>query len=227
MLSIQGNQRRILVVVIALAFVAGVFGSLAMTRVTAQEPSPRTQYESFDLSTPEVAVQTFVDAFHQRDYAGLFLMFAPQTQTEWQGSISAFNIDQIIDPIATDKLLDNFAFGFNHTETEHSPHLNDYLFDSIMLLSEEWDAFLIDLRGDVEILRSEDNTIPAYDDPELANDDETPLSVVDVITAVEGVEGEVTFRMVPTPSGRWQVMQVILSGGDEELLPWSVVSESE
>jgi hypothetical protein len=226
MLSIQRNQQRILVVV-ALAFFAGVLGTLTITRVTAQETPSRTQYESFDLSTPEVAVQTFVDTFQRRDYAGLFLIFAPQTQTAWQRSISVFNLDQLIDPSAVDKLLDNFAVGFNHTQVEHSSDLNDYLFDTIMLLAEESDAFLIDLRGDVEILRSEDNTIPAYDDPELANDDEAPLPVVDVITSVEGVEGEVTFRMVPTPSGRWQVMQVILPGGDEELLPWSVVSEGE
>ena len=54
-----------------------------------------------------------------------------------------------------------------------------------------------------------------------------PLPVVDVITSVEGIDGEVIFRTVPTPSGHWQVMQVIVPGGDEDLLPWSVVREDE
>lgn len=210
------------IMIIGMSFAAGVFAILTMMQVSAQENSFRTQYDSFDLSKPEAAVMTFVDAFQQRDYAGLFLIFAPQAQIAWQRSISAFNFSNIVDPKSADQLFDNLTYGFNHTQEEHGANLTDYIFDSIMLFAEEQDAFLVDLRGDVQILRTEDNTIPAYDDPEADSEDETPLPVVDVIASVEGIEGEVTFRMVPTPSNRWQVMQVIVPGGDEKMLPWSI-----
>jgi hypothetical protein len=225
-MSLLRNQQRI-VVVLALGFVLGAFGALTVASVTAQETAPRTQYESFDLNTPEAAVQTFVDTFQQRDYAGLFLILAPQSQLAWGQVFTRFSFERIIAPEAVDALMDSIDFGFNHTETEHSPQVTSYLFDDIMLFAEEHDAFLIDLRGEVQILRSEDNTIPAFHHAEENDEDETPLPVVDVITSVEGIEGEVAFRMVPTPSGRWQVMQVSVPGGDKEWLPWSVVMEDE
>jgi hypothetical protein len=226
MVSTLRNQQRIWVG-LALGFVLGMVGARSMTSVNAAQDAPRTQYESFDLSTPEAAVQTFVDTFQQRDYAGLFLILAPQSQIAWGQVFTRFSFERIIAPEAVDALMDSIDFGFNHTETEHSPQVTSYLFDDIMLFAEEHDAFLIDLRGEVQILRSEDNTIPAFHHAEEDDEDETPLPVEDVITSVEGIEGEVTFRMVPTPSGRWQVMQVIVPGGDEERLPWSVVVEGK
>lgn len=189
---------------------------------SAQDVQPRTQYESFDLSTPEKAVTTFVDLFHQRDYAGLFLIFAPQTQHMWFAYLQRFDAGKIVNPGVVDALLDEALFGFNHTEAEHGPSLIDYLFDSIMVFAEERDAFIIDLRGNVEILRTEEATIPSYGDPEDSSDnDAADLPVVDVITSVEGIRDEVTFRMVPTPSGRWQVLQIRVPGGDERDMPWS------
>ncbi len=225
MMSDLKRQRWIAGSTVVLLFVL-LFGHIAATQLRAQDTPPRTQYESFDLSTPEAAVRTFVDLFQRRDYAGAFLIFAPQTQSAWRRGISMFDFDALIQPDAGDELFDNIAIGFNHTQVEHSVDVTNYLFDSIMLFAEERDAFLIDLRGDVEILRQEDTTIEAYDDPEDGDDDETPLPAVDVIASVEGIQGEVSFRMVPTPSGRWQILQVIVPGGDEEVMPWSVVSES-
>lgn len=209
-----------------------VFASLLVLLIVpfaesnAQDSSPRTQYESFDLSTPENAVTTFVELFHQRDYAGLFLVFAPQTQQAWYGWIQRFEMGKIVNPGIVDVLIDERMFGFNHTETEHGPVLTNYLFDSVMLFAEERNAFLIDLRGNVEILRSEDSTMPPYGDAEDSSDnDAEDLPVVNVVTSVEGIADEVIFRMVPTPSGRWQVYQVLVPGGDERDIPWSASTE--
>ena len=194
---------------------------LSVGSVLTAQDAPRTYYDSLDLSTPEAAVQTFVDAFQRRDYAGVFLIFAPQTQLYWIGQIQRFGEDNVVDPKAADAVREGFTFGFNHTEAEHSPNLDNYLFDEVMLLAEEYDGFLIDLRGVVEIVRSEDTTIPPYGHAEDTDDDETPLPAVNVFTTVEGIDGEVIFRMVQSPSGRWQVLQVIEPGGDESMLPWS------
>jgi hypothetical protein len=210
------------------AFFVALMLVVFAVQVSAQQAEPRTQYEAFDLSTPEAAVQTFVDTFHKRDYAGLFLIFAPETQMAWRRALSVFRFEYLVDPSAVDAFMDAFAVGFDHSDVEHSPDLSNYLFDQVMLFAEESDTFLIDLRGDVDILRSEETTIPARNDPEDVHDDDNPpLPAVNVITSVEGIDGEVTFRMVPTPSGRWQVLQVIVPGGDEEIMPWSVVPEDE
>ncbi|MBE2182233.1 MAG: hypothetical protein IAE89_02295 [Anaerolineae bacterium] len=195
-----------------------------LNEVAAQDAQPRTQYESFDLNTPENAVTTFVDSFHQRDYAGLFLIFAPQTQRAFSSHFSQLKFDRLIHPAYTEALRDALEFGFDHSETEHSPDLSPYLFDQIMLFAEAHEAFLIDLRGNIEILRREEIMIPRYRNAE-SNDDDDELPAVDVITSVEGIAEEVSFRMVQSPSGRWQVMQVIVPGGDEEVMPWSVSTE--
>lgn len=76
-----------------------------------------------------------------------------------------------------------------------------YVFDRIMLVADRHDAFLIDLSGPVSLEGSESS---------------------DVVATVEGVEGEIVIRMTESPSGNWRVHQVIVPGGDEELIPWSV-----
>ncbi len=80
-----------------------------------------------------------------------------------------------------------------------------YVFDQMMMIADEHDAYLVDLSGDV-----------AVGEESAAGDD------VEVSTVVEGIDGEVRFRMVQSPSGRWRVLQVIVPGGDEDLIPWSV-----
>lgn len=202
--------RRILSVVVLFLLV------LSVTLVTAQDML-RTQYESFDLSTPEAAVFTFVDRFQSRDYVGLFMIFAPQTQIAVDRSFVNFALDNLIQAeTGLAEMVDAYTVGFDHKETEHGPFANT-MFDEIMLYAEERDAFLIDLRGEVEILRSEESTI---------QDDDEEFTAVDVFASVEGIDSEVTFRMVQSPSGRWRVLQVITPGGDERFLPWAVSDES-
>jgi hypothetical protein len=202
---------------------------LVSSLVYAQDAAPRTQYESFDLSTPEAAVITFIDLFQNRDYAGLFLILAPEAQSDWYAAINRFRYEFIIYASASEGLIDAMGevIGFDHTETEQHANNIPYLFDSVMLYAEEQDAFPIDLRGQVEILRTEESTVPAPSSAEDSDDDETPLPAIDVIVSTED-QGELRLRMVQVPSGRWRVYQVIVPGGDEQRLPWAVkASESE
>jgi hypothetical protein len=192
----------------------------------AQEATePRTQYESFDLSTPEAAVTTFIDLFQSRDYAGAFLIFAPESQGAWQSAINLIAVERIIQVESREQVMDALGeiIGFDHTETEQGVTNSPYLFDTIMLYAEQTNAFLIDLRGEVEIVGTEDSTVLPRRNAEDTSDDESPLPAVDVIVATD--QGEIRFRMVQVPSGRWRVYQVIVPGGDEEMLPWAVKVE--
>jgi len=80
-----------------------------------------------------------------------------------------------------------------------------YIFDEFMMIADRNDAYLIDLSGDVTL--GEESHV---------GDD------VEVSSVVEGIDGEVRFRLTQSPSGRWRVYQVIVPGGDETAIPWSV-----
>ncbi len=175
------------------------------------ETIPRTYYESLALDTPELAVETFVDAFQKDNFEALYLIFAPNTQRQITNSINLLQYQDFVkatdyeeaNEIASDSVQSRPLNEWEHMTT-------GYRFDSLMLVARQHSAFLIDLSGHVSILRTVD----------FVDDDGKVFA--DVITDVEGIDGEVVFRMEQAPSGRWRVGQVILPGGDEDRVPWSV-----
>ena len=182
---------------------------------TEDEPVARTYYESLVLDTPETAVETFVDAFQRDDFETLYLIFAPNTQMRITNSLSLLQYQDFVKvndyegayEIASDSVQFKMLDEWEHMTT-------GYRFDSMMLVAKQHSAFLIDLSGDVSILRTEE-----FGDGER--------SFSDVITTVSGIEGEVVFRMKQAPSGRWRVRQVIVPDGNEEQIPWSVPTDEE
>jgi hypothetical protein len=96
-------------------------------------------------------------------------------------------------------------------EVEFFEHRNTaYYFDFLMLSAKQHSALYIDLDGEVIIQETRESEHARYG------------PITDVVTSVDGIEGQVIFRMVQAPSGRWRVLQVILPGGNEEMLPWAV-----
>lgn len=168
-------------------------------------PRPRTYYETLDLSNPEAAINTFSDAFRRDDYFTVYLVLDELAQRKFVEQFRLFRYESLYNITyqeAVEADIPLFTLGFG--STEHVPD-SIFIFDDLMLAVAKHDAFLIDLRGNLSILRS------------------TEMSgAVDVYTRVENIEDEVIFRMVQAPSGRWRVRQVILPGGDEEQIPWSV-----
>jgi hypothetical protein len=166
----------------------------------------RTYYESLDLSTPRRAVTTLVDAFGRNDFMTVWLVLDPFAQDEFRSNLNLVRYSQILDTAA-------FPDYQTALQTEFLPmaswdsHDLWYLFDSLMLLADRHQAFLIDLSGPVEI---------------TGETTEGPFDYTDVTARVAGIEGEVTFRMSQAPSGRWRVFQVIVPGGDTRLVPWAV-----
>lgn len=171
----------------------------------------RTQYESLNLETPESAIDVFTDAFQREDYYTVYLILSPSAQFAIANSINTLDYERLIklnNYAEAEGVLANTPQFQPIDEWEH--RTSTYLFDSIMLAAKQHSAFLIDLSGAVSISRSESQ-----------NDG----SQVNVYTSVEGIEGDVIFRMERAPSGRWRVRQVIVPGGDEGLIPWSVPSQ--
>lgn len=189
-----------LVIIIILSFVASV---------SAQDKPARTYYESLNLATPEDAAQTFVDAFASEDFWTVFMVFSPEAQRQWQLAMNSFKFDALF--IADyENVMENFP-PFDEMESFDM----SALFDVMMFKAAQDDALLIDLRGETTFGSSTETT----------TEDGDPA--VDISATVDGIKGEVIFRLVQSPSQRWRVLQVIVEGGDEEMLPWSVPSTTD
>jgi hypothetical protein len=165
----------------------------------------RTYYESLDLSSPRHAVATFVDAFSRNDFMTVWLVFSPYAEDELRQDINLLQYSQIIDTEA----VPNFQSLFMSEVVQHlydwEFHEASYFFDRIMLFADRHDAYLIDLTEAVTVTG------------QLVEAD-----YADVTATVTGIEGTVTFRMALSPTGRWRVQQVIVSGGDTTSIAWPI-----
>lgn len=189
--------------VIALVLVLGLLA--AGCTESSDSDGALNFYESLDLASPTAAVETFSDAFARKDFMTVWLAFDTKAQLVAEQS---FNLLQWSKLLRTDALPDMgseiaSALSLQNLETTDRWHV----FERILMIADEHDAYLIDLRGDV----TPGGETPVGDD-------------VEVTSVVEGIDGEVRFRMVRSPSGRWRVLRVIVPGGDEGNIPWSIPS---
>jgi hypothetical protein len=170
---------------------------------SVEQDSPRTYYESLNLASPEDAVLTFASAFQQEDFMTVYLVLDAEAQRLLRiESAQTFHWTHMIGEATDEGLWDDLDFD-RITDTTADPW---YLFDQIMLHAADQDDLLIDLRGSLDILRSE----------ESVTGDGT--QAVDVIADVEGVDGEVVFRTVTDGDGRWRVF--LVSAPDEGIDSW-------
>lgn len=188
-----------------------LFGALILGMVlgavglTAALENGRTEYERLALETPEEAVITFIDTFQARDYAALFLIFTPETQHEWRMRYAVtfdFNYWLQVDKIPEDALDGIYA---DETNVQN-PSVMNYIFDRVMLVAEENDAFVIDLRGDYTLGESEVQDRAAG-----------------VVVTVDGQE--LMFHLRQSIDDRWRVYQILIPGGSADYAPWAPAAE--
>lgn len=179
---------------------------------TGEEADARTYYESLDLDSPESAVQTFTDAFQRGDFMTVHLVLDGKSQLMLRMEQGRdFNWDHLIGELASDRLYEHVSFA-----DLRDVHVDFwYTFDRLMLRAAEFDDFLIDLRGELEILRSEDS---------LTGDGR---QAVDIIAAVDGVQGEVIFRTVLEADDRWRIYLVSAPEEGVDSWPSTMLIESQ
>lgn len=163
----------------------------------------RTYYESLDQSSPTAAVETFVDAFARDDFMTVWLSFGRHAQMGLQQDLSLLQYSRVVGPDGVDAIGDWMQNEFSFEIVESVDQW--WFFDQIMLLADESDSFLIDLSGDVAI-----------------TGEETTGDAATVSAEVSGIAGEVEFRLNKSATGRWQIDQVVVPGGNKELFPWAV-----
>jgi len=176
----------------------------------SSENQPRTYYDTLDLDTPEAAVVTFVDAFQRDDFVTVYLVLSPRAQFTLSQRLNLMQYQYLFQHEYREDIFEDVTvFSQGLGQGEHADEMW-YVFDQMMLSAKQHSALLIDLSGEVNLV----NTVPSE-----TNSGE---KAKDVNATVEGIDGIVVFRMVQAPSGRWRVNQVIVEGGNEEVIPWSV-----
>jgi hypothetical protein len=155
-------------------------------------------------------VKTFAEAFQRDDFLTVYLILSPRTQFLMNQRINLLHYNFFFQTEYREEVFEEVTlFSEGIGQGEHADEMW-YLFDQLMLSAKKHSALLIDLSGKV--------TIAGKSASETDRGDEA----MDVSAKVEGIEGEVVFRMVQSPSERWRVYQVIVEGGDEEGVPWAV-----
>ncbi len=191
-------MRQLVAIVVGVALLVGACSG------SDDETEARTFYESLDLSTPGTAAETFVEAFAADDFMTVWMTFDHFAQQEIRNAIQLLQYRRVVRsdliPDLGERLADQFSAAITETVDMW------YIFDRLMLVADANDAFLIDLTRPRSLQPAE--TSPAVG--------------ADVIAELEGIEGEVTIRLSESPSGRWRVHQVIVPGGNEDQIPWSV-----
>lgn len=190
--------------VIALVLMLGLIAAGCTAESSDPDRAPNF-YESLDLASPTAAVETFSDAFARRDFMTVWLVLDTVAQFASNEHMNLLQWRNLIDTGAVPDLGSKIGslLSFENRETTD----RWYIFDGIMMIADDHDAYLIDLSGEITL----------GEESQVGED-------VEVSSVVEGIEGEVRFRLVQSPSGRWRVFQVIVPGGDETAIPWSVPS---
>ncbi|NIM93910.1 MAG: hypothetical protein GTO18_09400 [Anaerolineales bacterium] len=175
------------------------------------ENEARTYYESLNLETPEDAVQTFTNAFQREDFMTVYMVLDAETQRLLRVEFATtFSWGHLIGEDTNQGVGDHLDIE-TIIETQWDFW---YLFDQIMLLAAKEDDLLIDLRGEIEVLRTEDAGMILG------------AQAMDVIASVDGVSGEVTFRMVMDNDSRWRVYMVSAPTEGVDSWPSTVLNES-
>jgi hypothetical protein len=180
-----------------------VFGE---PKISTIENVPRTYYESLQLSAPIETVSTFIDAYLREDFPTVFMVFSPHAQSAWKYHRNKSSVMKVKNNFEAENILAEYEYP-EHIETT-------YDFDEYMRIAKKHNVLWLNIIGNFRILKEE----------EFERKDRT---FVDVTVEVEGQPGEIIFRTTQVYSKRWRVYQVILPGGNEELLPWAVPIDGE
>jgi hypothetical protein len=202
------NYVVLLLALLVVATSCGKPGTPNPQTLTPEANAPRTYYDTLDLDTPESAVQTFVDAYRRADFFTVYMILSSQTQFQLQQDLALLQ-DHLYKIESKEKELEillDAPYRFDSFEHFDSA----YRFDVLMFSAMQHSALYFDLDGEVVIQEVKASVHPEYG------------PVTEVITNVGGIDGPVVFRMRQSVSGRWRVLQVILPGGDEDLLPWAI-----
>ena len=168
----------------------------------------------FDLSTPEAAVEAYVEAFAADDFLAAYFILDPLAHEMVLRANLLFEFSQltrldgrtIMDPVG-------FPVALEHASDLEAPMVTHDIYQYfifVMSKSDRADAHLIDFPGGGSLFGSE-ITIVSVGEP--FEDDRRTRAWVD--TDVPG-EGPVRFLLQQSPAGRWRVLSITARPGETD-----------
>jgi hypothetical protein len=122
------------------------FLGLLLASCSSDQPQARTYYESLDLSSPEVTVRHFVEAYAADDFLDVWFLLHRDAQASTWRAFGFFDYGSIVDTTAFDDFEAQWWSGLDFQTVES--HDRWYAFDQLMLLADANDALLFDLSGE-------------------------------------------------------------------------------
>jgi hypothetical protein len=122
------------------------FLGLLLASCSSDQPQARTYYESLDLSSPEVTVRHFVEAYAADDFLDVWFLLHRDAQASTWRAFGFFDYGSIVDTTAFDDFEAQWWSGLDFQTVES--HDRWYAFDQLMLLADTNDALLFDLSGE-------------------------------------------------------------------------------
>ena len=169
----------------------------------------------FDLSSPELGVAAYVDAFADNDYVAAFFLLDPQAHERFMVAMQRFQLGHFsgidFDQIDRDDMA---GLPTEYAEDIERPSISYnamQMFAFYMALADREDAHLISFDGNVGLF-GDALTIESTGTP--FTEDGRQRAWVE--TTVQN-EGPVRFLMQESPSGRWRVLSIVARpGADDE-----------
>lgn len=128
--------------VVALVVVLG----LLLASCSSDQPQARTYYESLDLSSPEVTVRHFVEAYAADDFLDVWFLLHRDAQEHTWRAFAFFDYGSIVDTTAFDDFEAQWSSVLNFRTA--GSHDRWFAFDQLMLFADTNDALLFDLSGE-------------------------------------------------------------------------------
>ncbi len=148
---------------VALVVVLG----LLMASCSSDQPQARTYYESLDLSSPEVTVRHFVEAYAADNFLDVWLLLHRDTQEHTWRAFAFFDYGSIVDTAAFDDFEAQWLSELNFRTAQS--HDRWFAFDQLMLLADRNNALLFDFssRSDVRSVAPTEFSVELVDGGEV------------------------------------------------------------
>lgn len=185
----------------------GLLVSAVFPVLCAQE-MPRTYVDSLVGTTPEHAVETFVDRFAAKDYFSVYYQLSPRAREQFFVTIARMFSFAVFFDGPGDAVPPGSAYDPDRDRNDELPHDRSLNFDNLLVHADKAGWLPFGFTEHTEIV-----AVEARDDDALA-------------TVATGTEpAEVQIRLVANPSGQWYVDRITWAGSDHESRPWGIVAQ--
>ncbi|SEP72720.1 hypothetical protein SAMN05428969_0638 [Devosia sp. YR412] len=169
----------------------------------------RTVLERLDMSSPEAAAQSFLDAYGASDYINAYFLLSPEAKQGFNELVGSFNFGALFPGAPAASMPGSKVWG--------EGQMDDVSFDLQLSTPTAFDDLLYAAEQN-DLLPFQLGT-PDIGAPTAAVDGVLTLPVGNV----GGSPSALTLELTLLSNGQWRVDRVVWDGSDASKRPWAVV----